>query len=195
MVIELPFSIRSLRQFILWHIQFFELVQGGQQHQKSYCRPHGVDPPPAATKTAVLANPWVRHFKQRTLKSEDLSNHPSTCLPDVIATPLKEVASAVDVSQINLHSIGRDENMIAATTKDNDFEEKQLSGASEAIGNKETQNCVEVPEIEQGFRLWQNRLQIGGQTVTIPSSRKDMTTWVPKRPPTFDVENGDLFFT
>lgn len=185
------FSLKSNTPF-LCRFQLFELVQGGQQHQKSYYRPHGLEPPPVTT---VLANPWVRHFKQRILKSEYVSNHPSTCQGEDIATPVKEVALVVDVSPTNLHNIERDENMIGAITKDKEVEEKEQSGASEDIENKETHSCAEVSELEQGFRLWQNRLQIGGQTVNIPPSRKEMASWVLKRPSTFDTENGELTFT
>lgn len=170
-------------------------MQGGQQHQKSFYRPHGLEPPPVTTTTAVLANPWIRHFKQRILKSDYVSDHLSTCPAEAIAAPVKEVVPAVDVSQTNFNNIERDENTIGAGTKDNDVEEKEQSGASEDIDNKETHSCVEVLEIERGLRLWQNRLQIGGQTVINPSSRKDMANWVLKRPSTFDNENGELIFT
>jgi hypothetical protein len=165
-------------------------VQGGQQHQKSYYRPHGLEPPPVTT---VLANPWVRHFKQKIVTSEILSNHPSACSAEVIATPAKEVVSVVDMSQMNQSSMGRDENVTEAPTKHIDAKEKEQCGASEDIDTKEIQSGAEVLEVEQGFRLWQNRLHIGGQTVTNPTSRKDMASWVLKRPSTFE-ENGELIF-
>lgn len=188
------FHFPSSNTVFLCHFQLFELVQGGQPHQKSYYRPQGLEPPPVIATTAVLANPWVRHFKQRILKAEHVSNHPSTCPAEVIVAPVKEVASAVVVSQTNLNNIERDENMIGATAKDDDVEEKEQGGASEDIDNKETHSSVEVQEKEQGFRLWQNRLQIGGQTVISPSSRKDMASWM-KRPSSFDAENGKLILT
>ena len=161
-------------------------MQGGQQH-KSYYRPHGLEPPQATT--AVLANPWVRHFKQKIMVSEYGSNHPA-----VTATPVKEVLPVADVSQIYKASIAKDESMIEATTNDNDAEEKEQRGASGDVDNKEIHSGAEVLEIEQGFRLWQNRLHLGGQTSTNPTGRKDMASWVLKRPSTFE-ENGEFIFT
>ncbi|KAG0582553.1 hypothetical protein KC19_3G068800 [Ceratodon purpureus] len=169
--------------------ELFELVQGGHQ-QKSYYRPQGLEPPQATT--AVLANPWVRHFKQKIMTSEYGPNHHSAC-PAEVAAPGKEV-SVVDVSQINQTNIERDEIMTDASTKHSDAEEKEQCGASEDIDNKEIQSGVEALEVEQGLRLWQNRLHIGGQTMTNPTSRKDMASWVLKRPPAFE-ENGDIFVT
>lgn len=171
--------------------ELFELVQGGHQ-LKSFHRPHGLEPPQATT--AVLANPWVRHFKQKIVTSEILSNHPSACSAEVIATPAKEVVSVVDLSQMNQSSMGRDENVTEAPTKHIDAKEKEQRGASEDIDTKEIHSGAEVLEVEQGFRLWQNRLHIGGQTVTNPTSRKDMASWVLKRPSTFE-ENADIFVT
>lgn len=156
-------------------------MQGGLQ-QKSYYKPHGLEPPPASTTPSVLANPWVRHFKQRT-------SEPST---DVIPTLVKEVESAVDVSLTNIENI---ENMIGATTIDKEVEEKEQSGASEGTDCKVTDSCLEGSEMDQGLRSWQNRLQGGAFSGIIPSSRKDMASWVLKRPPTFDIDNGIPIFT
>jgi hypothetical protein len=166
-----------------------ELVQGGPLQQKPHYKPHGLEQPPASTTPSVLANPWVRHFKQRTSKQHD---EPSACPADATATLVKEVGSAVDVSPTIIENI---ENMIGATTIGKEVEENEQSGASEDTDCKGTDSCFEGSGLDQGLRSWQNRLQGGGPSGMIPSSRKDMASFVLKRPPTFDIDNADVFVT
>lgn len=159
-------------------------MQGRPPQQKSYYKPHGLEPPPASTTPSVLANPWVRHFKQRASKHDE----PSTCPTDVNATLVKEVESAVDVSPTNIENI---ENMIGATTIGKEVEEEEQSGASGGTDCKGTDNCCfEGSGVDQGLRSWQNRLQGGGPSGMIPSSRKDMASFALKRPSSFDIDNG-----
>nr|XP_024357696.1 uncharacterized protein LOC112273309 isoform X1 [Physcomitrium patens]PNR32892.1 hypothetical protein PHYPA_024835 [Physcomitrium patens] len=170
--------------------ELFELMQGGQQ--QSYYRPHGIEPPPAS---AVFANPWVRHFKQRIMRSEQGRNPVTKNSVEVVVAPIKEVPSVVDASQMNLTNVERYQNTVEFTAIDNDVEDKEQSGASDFVDCKDTHSGAEVPEIEQGLRLWQSRLHKGGQATTNPSNRKDMPSWVLKRPSNFEVENADVFVT